>query len=75
MLAAKVIPVGVPPSVERYQPSTMTRPMATPVTGQRHFPCSPSSGRFRTSQTPSPATRTPMTSHGRTPRIPWRVAG
>ena len=54
MLAAKVIPVGVPPSAERYQPSTMTTPMAPPVTGQRHFPCSPSSGRFRTSQTPSP---------------------
>ena len=41
--------------------------MALPVTGQRHFPWSDSSGRFRTSQTPTRTTRTPMTGHGPRP--------
>ena len=46
MLAAKVMPVGLPAHAERYQPSTITSPIALPVTGQRHLPCSGSSGRF-----------------------------
>ena len=75
MLAANVMPVGLPAQAERYQPSTITRPIALPVTGQRHFPCSGSSGRFRTSHAPRRTTRTPMTAHAGRPSAAWSVAG